>query len=196
MAAGKSATAQRFAALNVPVFDADMAAREVVAAGQPALAEIASAFGEQALTTTGTLDRARMREIVFDDVDARRRLEAIVHPRIRSRLIEQVETCRAPYCVLAIPLLVECHDQYLWVDRVLTADVPQPEQLRRLLGRPGIDDAMARHMIAAQATREQRLAITQDVIDNTGALRTLDAVVARLHRRYCQMARVKVGAES
>jgi dephospho-CoA kinase len=188
IASGKSATAQRFAQLGVPVFDADVAARDLVAAGQPALAEIAAAFGPDTVTAAGALDRARLREQVFASVAARRRLEAILHPRIHVCLIEQVQACREPYCVLAIPLFAECRADYAWVDRVLCTDVPRPVQLERLLHRPGIDAATAQGMLDAQVSREERLALADDAIDNTGPLSALDAAVRRLHRRYLSLA--------
>ena len=188
IASGKSATAQRFARLSVPVFDADVVARELVARGEPALAEIADAFGRSMLTPDGELDRDRLRGIVFADVSARKKLEAILHPRIRAVLLEQVHACRAPYCVLAIPLFVECRADYAWVDRVLCTDVPRPVQLERLLRRPGINAATAQGILDAQVSRAERLALADDAIDNTGPLSALDATVARLHQRYLGLA--------
>ena len=188
IASGKSATAQRFAQHGVPVFDADVAAHDLVGTGHLALNEIAATFGRDTVTAAGTLDRARLRELVFADESARRRLEAILHPRIRARLIEQVRACRAPYCVLAIPLFAECRADYAWVDRVLSTDVPRAVQLKRLLHRHGIDANTAQGMLDAQVSREARLALADDVIDNTGPLAALDAAVARLHRRYLELA--------
>lgn len=188
IASGKSATTRRFANLGVPVFDADAAAHAVVEPGQPALREIADAFGPSVIKSDGELDRAGMRDIVFSDESARHRLEHILHPRIRQVLRTQVETCTAPYCVLAIPLLAEARDHYRWAQRVLTTDVPVDVQLQRLTNRPGIEPALARRMIDAQAPRTERLAMTQDVIDNTGPIEALDAIVARLHRRYLALA--------
>jgi dephospho-CoA kinase len=188
IASGKSAVAHRFAQHAVPVFDADVAARDLVAPGQPALAEIVAAFGAGMLAPTGELDRAGLRNRVFTDASARKHLESILHPRIRAQLLAQVRACGAPYCVLAIPLLVECRADYAWVDRVLTTDVPCETQLQRLLRRPGIDRNLAQRVLAAQAPREMRLALADDVIDNTGPLHVLDAVVARLHRRYIGLA--------
>jgi len=188
IATGKSAVTLRFAQLGVPVFDADIVAREVVAIGAPALHEIAAAFGKDALLPSGELDRKQVRQIVFADAGARHRLEAIIHPRVRATLLDLVRACAAAYCVLAIPLLVECNDDYRWVDRVITTDAPRETQLRRLTQRPGIDAGLAQRMLDAQASREQRLALAHDVIDNTGPIAALDAVVARLHRRYIALA--------
>lgn len=190
IASGKSTVAQRFAQQGVPVFDADVHAHALVAPGQPALQEIVDAFGA-ILTPAGELDRARLRQIVFADACARRRLEAILHPRIRARLIEQVTACREPYCVLAIPLFAECRVDYAWVDRVLCTDAPRATQVERLLRRAGINAATAHGMLDAQASRESRLALADDVIDNTGPLTALDAAVARLHGRYLASAAIR-----
>jgi dephospho-CoA kinase len=188
IASGKSATAARFAQLGVAVFDADVIARDVVTPGQPALAEIAEAFGATVLTDAGNLDRDRMRERVFGDAASRKRLEAILHPRIRAVLLQQAQECTGAYCIVAVPLLVECREDYDWVDRALTTDVPRSVQIDRLTRRVGIDLEMAHLMLSAQATREQRLALADDVIDNTGPLPALDRAVARLHRHYLQLA--------
>ncbi len=184
IASGKTAMTDRFARLGVPIFDADVAARELVAPGQPALAEIVAAFGAQLLTAAGELDRAALRRQVFADVSARRRLEAILHPRIRASLLARAQSCTAAYCILAIPLLVECRDDYAWVDRVLVTDAPRALQLQRLMHRPGIDQSTAERMLDAQVPSDQRLALADDIIDNTGPLSALDAVVMRLHQHY------------
>jgi len=188
IASGKSAVAERFAQLGVPVFDADVVARDVVAPAQPALTEIIATFGAEFVNADGELDRARMRELVFADGSARQRLEAIVHPRIRRALIDSVHGCAGSYCILAIPLLVESYAHYRWVDRVLITDVPASVQLARLTRRPGIDAALAARILSAQASRERRLALADDVIDNTAPLESLGAVAARLHQRYLRLA--------
>jgi dephospho-CoA kinase len=188
IASGKSATAERFARLQVPVFDADIAARAVVAPGQPALKQIASEFSADMITQAGELDRARMRARVFHDDDARHRLEKLLHPPILALLREQVRGCTSAYCVIAIPLFVEAREDYRWLQRVLVTDVPASIQIERLTRRAGIDAALAADMLAAQASRGDRLAVADDVIDNTAPLITLDAVVERLHLRYLALA--------
>jgi dephospho-CoA kinase len=188
VASGKSAVTRRFEALGVPVHDADAAARAVVEAGTPGLAAIVAAFGEAALLPDGTLDRRAMRARVFADADARRRLEAIVHPRVNDWLHARVAAERGPYALLAIPLLVETWPQYAWVDRVLVVDAPDALRLERLMQRDGIDPAAAERMLAAQASRAQRLARADDVIDNSGDPAALDAAVAALHARYLTLA--------
>ncbi len=188
IASGKTAVTQAFARRGIACYDADVAAREAVLPGRPALAEIAAAFGSQVLQSDGSLDRAAMRRLVFGDDAARRRLEAIVHPRVRERLREQVAADRNAYCLLAIPLLAETWPAYAWVDRVLVVDVAPEIQLARLQQRDAIERDFALKMIAAQATRAQRLSIASDVIDNSGTLDQLDAAVATLHDRYLGLA--------
>jgi len=188
VASGKSAVTAAFARHGIACYDADVAAREVVAPGQPALAEITEAFGDSALQSNGTLDRAAMRRLVFGNDEARRRLEAILHPRIRARLREQVAANRSAYCLLAIPLLAETWPAYAWVDRVLIVDVAPAVQLERLQRRDAIERELAQKMIAAQATREQRLAIATDVVDNSGSLEQLDTAIAALHQRFLALA--------
>lgn len=191
VAAGKNAAAHRFEALGIRVHDADLAAREVVAPGQPALAEIEFVFGAQVLHADGTLDRRSLRERIFDDTDARARLEAIVHPRVREWLRRRVATDRGPYCVLMIPLLAETWPQYAWVDRVLLVDAPEDAQIERLMRRDGVTHAQARRTLDAQATRARRRALAQDVIVNDGEEPDLDAQVDALHARYLEFAAIK-----
>jgi len=190
IASGKSAVADRFAARGIAVVDADVAARDVVAPGQPALAEIAAVFGNGVLQADGTLDRAALRRHVFDDDAARRRLEAILHPRIRVRMHEHAQRAGGPYVIVAIPLLAEGGGRlaYPWLDRILVVDVPREVQLARLVRRDGIEVALAERMVAAQADRASRLAIADDVIVNEGALALLDAEVDALDRRYRALA--------
>jgi dephospho-CoA kinase len=125
-----------------------------------------------------------MRRRVFADPAARRRLEAIIHPRVRAWLRERALTDSTPYCLLAIPLLAENITEYRWVDRVLVVDVPESVQLARLIARDGVDETLARRMIEQQASRADRLALADDVIDNRGDESSLDQAVAQLHRCY------------
>ena len=189
IASGKSAVARRFEALGIAVYDADVAAREVVAPGSEGLAAIVQTFGTGVLDDTGQLDRAAMRRRVFADDMARRQLEAITHPRVRSWLRERAEADRGPYCLLAIPLLAENLAHYRWVDRILVVDATEAAQLARLVRRDGIDEALARRMIERQARREERLAIADDVIANACEEAALDAEVAVLHAHYLALAR-------
>lgn len=190
VASGKSTVTRHFEALGVAVADADLAARAAVAPGSEGLAEIVDAFGADVLDARGGLDRAAMRRRVFDDPEARRRLEAIVHPRVREQL--QVECLQAPgaYAVAAIPLLAEGggRDAYPWIDRILVVDAPVELQHARLMQRDGADDALATQMIAAQASRAARLAIADDVLVNAVSLDELARHVEALDRRYRVLA--------
>lgn len=188
VASGKSAVARRFESHGVHVYDADVAAREVVAPREPALAEIEFVFGTGVLDADGSLDRRVMRERVFADPDARRKLEAIIHPRVRAWLRRRVGMDRGPYCMLAIPLLFENQDDYDWVDRVLVVDAPEALQIERLMRRDGVTREAAQRMLEAQSTRAQRVAIADDVILNDGEESALDARVAALHERYLELA--------
>ena len=186
IASGKSAVADRFARLGIVVADADVAARAVVTAGEPALAEIAARFGARALLGDGTLDRAWLRAHAFADVGARRDLEAITHPRIRARLLAQAQAAAGAYVIVAIPLLVEGGGRaaYPWLRRILVVDAPEALQLARLRARDGIVEALARSMLAAQASRAQRWAEADDVVVNDGTPHGLDPAVARLDALY------------
>ncbi|HET7222377.1 MAG TPA: dephospho-CoA kinase [Rhodanobacteraceae bacterium] len=188
VASGKSAVARRFESHGVHVYDADVAAREVVAPREPALAEIEFVFGTGVLDADGSLDRRRMRERVFADPDARRKLEAIIHPRVRAWLRRRVGMDRGPYCMLAIPLLFENQDDYDWVDRVLVVDAPEALQIERLMRRDGVTREAAQRVLEVQSTRAQRIAIADDVILNDGEESALDARVAALHERYLELA--------
>lgn len=188
VAAGKTVVTRRFEALGVHVHDADVAAREVIEPGTPGLAEVVDVFGAGALDDSGRLDRAAMRQRVFADPAARRTLEAIIHPRVRQWLRERALAERGPYCLLAIPLLAENIEHYRWVDRVLLVDAPEPVQIERLIARDGIDETLARRMLAHQASRTERLALADDVIENSGDEAALDTAVAGLHQRYLALA--------
>jgi dephospho-CoA kinase len=184
VASGKSLVERCFEALGIRAYDADQAARAVVEPGMPALAEIALAFGAGALGADGRLDRRAMRERIFADPAERVRLEGILHPRIRAWLRAQVDADTGPYCLLSVPLLVENRESYRWVDRVLVVDVPERVQLERLTLRDGVDAELAGRMIANQASRAERLAIADDVIENTGTEAELAVRVGELHLRY------------
>jgi len=196
IASGKSAAAACFKALGVTVADADLAARAVVAVGSPALAQIAERFGPQMLLRTGELDRARLRAHVFADPTERKALEAITHPAIRAVLRAQCEQADSAYAVADIPLLAEGGGPtaYPWLHRVLVVDAPVTLQLSRLMMRDGIDEALARKMVAAQASREQRLALADDVVVNDGAREALQAAIGTLHADYLARARHIAGS--
>lgn len=188
IAAGKTAVATRFEVLGIHVHDADVAAREVIEPGSDGLTAVVEAFGPDVLDASGALDRAAMRQRVFADSNDRHALEAIIHPRVRQWLRDRAFGDAGPYCLLAIPLLAENIEQYRWVDRVLLVDAPESVQIQRLIQRDGIDENLARRMLAQQASRAERLALADDVIENDGEEAALDDVVGDLHRRYLALA--------
>jgi dephospho-CoA kinase len=184
IAAGKTAVTRRFEALGIHVHDADIAAREVIAPGTSGLTAVVEAFGTDVLDGTGKLDRRAMRERIFIDPLARRKLEAIIHPLVRDWLRDRVAAETGPYCLLAIPLLTENIAHYRWIKHVLLVDAPESIQLDRLMLRDGIDETLARRMLARQASRAERLALADYVIDNSGDEVALDMAVAQLHQKF------------
>lgn len=187
IASGKTAVSDRFAALGVPVVDADLAAREVVAPGAEGLAQVREAFGDAVLTEHGELDRQALRRVVFAAPQARRRLEAVLHPLIRQRLQAQLTAAEAPYVLLVIPLLVETGMQDM-ADRILVVDVPEAVQRERLAARDASSSEEIDAILASQASRSERLACADDVVANDGDLASLDQRVAELHQRYLRLA--------
>lgn len=192
IASGKTAVADLFAARGIPVIDTDIIAREVVEPGQPALAAIVTAFGGAVLDADRRLDRRKLRELIFSNADARRRLEAILHPAIRREMERQstVATDRGPYQVLVIPLLTE-GGRRDHVDRVLVVDAPEAAQVERLMQRDHVTREQAQASLRAQADRAARLAIADDVILNNGRVDELAAHVEALDARYVDLAREK-----
>lgn len=200
---GKSRVAARLAALGAAVIDTDILARELVAPGMPALAEIVAAFGAvfgPVLQPDGHLDRARLRAIVFADATARQRLEAILHPRIRALAAERLQHCQGPYAVLVVPLLVEHWAAYQGlIDRVLVIDCPEALQQARLMARDGMTEPAAAAMLAAQATRPERLALADDVLDNSADIAThaddINRQIDALHATWLRYARRNISKD-
>ncbi len=190
IASGKSAVSRHFEQLGIAVADADTIAHGLVEPGEPALAAIVQCFGSNVLFADGRLDRATLRRIVFDDAHARHDLEFILHPRIRAAIYEACVAATSVYAMAAIPLLAEGggRTSYPWLSRVLVVDVPRDAQVQRLRLRDGSTPEQAERILAAQATREQRLGIADDVIDNSGAMAALAPQIAALHQRYLQFA--------
>ncbi len=187
IASGKSTVAREFAGLGVELIDADVIAREVLAPGRPLLAKVVEMFGAKVLDKKGALDRAELRRRIFVSQADREALEALTHPPILAAMDQNAASASGPYVIMVIPLLVESGATGL-VDRVLVIDCEAREQLRRLMQRDGIDATLARRMLAAQATREQRLAVADDVLNNSGQRGELAGMVARLDAFYRELA--------
>ena len=187
---GKTTVANLFAELGVTIVDADAIAHALTAVGGAALPAIVEAFGADALAASGALDRARMRERVFADADAKARLEAILHPLIGAACMAR---CRgeldagAPYVLLVVPLLVESAAYRERVDRLLVVDCAEAKQVARVMARSQLSEAAVRAIMATQASRAERLAAADDVIANDGEARELVAPVAALHALYLKL---------
>jgi len=184
---GKSAVAQAFAALGAGITDTDLLAHALTAPGAPGHAAVLAAFGPDFRLPDGTLDRARLRRLVFDDAAARGRLEAILHPLIRAAARREVATWTGPYGLLVVPLLYE-RGGLSTVDRVLVVDCPEDEQVRRVVARSGLPAADVRAIMATQLPRADRLARADDVLDNAGLPAAILPQVAELDRRYRALA--------
>ena len=182
-----------FAELGAIVIDTDLIAREVVMPGQPALSEIRDAFGDEFIREDGILDRAALRQLIFSDDTARSNLEAIVHPRIGDETVRQATEANGPYQIIVVPLLTESPLKQ-FVDRIVVVDCDEDTQIRRLLSRDTESENRARRILAAQASRSERLAIADDVIRNDGALDATSEQVVALHHSYLALQRSK-GAE-
>jgi dephospho-CoA kinase len=185
---GKSTVARAFAAHGVEIVDADALAHGLTAPGGAAIPALRAAFGDEVIDASGALDRARMRRIAFADPDARKRLEAILHPMIRADTDRLAQSARSPYLILMIPLLVESGDPRERCDRVLVVDCPEAEQIRRVMARSGLSRTDVEAIMATQVSRANRLAAADDVVDNSGEPTGIDAQVAMLHRRYLDLA--------
>lgn len=184
---GKSHVLKLFAQLGVPVIEADDVGRAVVQTGEPALAEIAECFGAGLLLADGSLNRRAMREVVFNDAAALKKLEAITHPHIRARLRVWRDSQSAPYGLLSAAILLESGLHSL-VTRVLVVDAPEADQLQRVMRRDGIDEPLARAMLSRQLSRAERLARADDVLENPEPAGSLEAAVEALHQRYLRLA--------
>lgn len=187
IASGKSAASDCFASRGIPIIDADIVAREVVTSGAPALREIELTFGAEVIDAGGGLDRTLMRSLIFTDPEKRRQLEAILHPRIKEAMLSRLARVNAPYCILAIPLLIEAEQQYL-VDRILIIDAPRNLQLERLMQRDHITRDAAEAILAAQLDRQTRLKFADDLIVNDGSQADLDAAIEKLHLKYLALS--------
>ena len=184
---GKTAASEQFSTLGVPVIDADQISRELTLPGMPALRQIADCFGTNILSPAGQLDRAALREKVFSNPAARKKLEGILHPAIRQEMSRRLKTLQAPYVVLVIPLLIEAAQQDL-VDRILLIDIPPGLQRRRVLERDKISAKQLDGILSAQLSREQHLAEADDIINNEGDLADLREAIGHIHQTYLALS--------
>ena len=187
IAAGKTAVSDLFAQRGVPVIDTDQIAHEIVEPGQPALKQIAEAFGPEFLGADGRLDRKKMRNAIFSSPQQKTRLEGILHPAIVAEADRRIAQIDAPWCILVVPLLTET-SLLPWIDHVLVVDVKESMQVERVMARDEISQQQARSILAAQTSRRQRLALADDILDNSGSLDQLKTAVNELQRNYTTLA--------
>ena len=185
---GKSVVAGLFARCGATVIDTDEIAHGLTRPGGQAIGAIRSAFGPDVIGADGALDRDRMRRLVFGDAAARRKLEAILHPLIRTESARRRDRAPGPYAILVVPLLVESGVDRSRYPRVLVVDCSEVQQVERAMRRSGLSETEVRAILAAQATREQRLAQADDVIDNSGTPEALERQVSNLNEKYLTLA--------
>ena len=185
---GKTTVAQLFVSQGAGLVDTDEISRRLTAPAQPAIAEIARKFGPQFVAEDGSLDRERMRNLVFADLSARNDLEAILHPLIRQESTRQIHESTAPYVVVVVPLLIETGAYRGMIGRILVVDCEPETQVRRVMGRSGLSRNEVLSIIATQVSRQQRLREADDIIHNDDDLETLRAQVDPLHLRYLGLA--------
>ncbi|MDP5029294.1 MAG: dephospho-CoA kinase [Paraglaciecola sp.] len=184
---GKTTVTNLFAELGIDIIDADVIAREVVAPQTPGLNAIVAKLGQDILDNHGHLNRALLRQLVFTQPDLKEWLNQLLHPLIREQMQQQTQGASSPYCILSVPLLVE-NQGYKTVDRVLIVDVSEATQLQRTVLRDNSNVEQISAIMRAQASREQRLAVADDVIENEGSEQELIEKVAQLHQLYLSLA--------
>jgi dephospho-CoA kinase len=186
---GKSTVADRFAKLGAAIIDTDVISHQLTGPDGRAMREIIACFGSEITNSTGAMDRAAMRGRVFSDSDARRKLEAILHPMIRAESVLRLQAVTAPYALLVVPLLVENLASYQHLlNRIAVVDCEESQQLARISSRPGISLEQAKSILAVQANQASRLQIADDLIENRGDLVGLDHQIQRLHQKYLTLA--------
>ncbi len=185
---GKTTVSHQFERLGVPIVDTDLLARELVEPGQIALDEICQHFGRQILNQDGSLNRAELRNLIFNAPEERKKLEQILHPKIRKLTLERLNALTTPYAIVVIPLLLESGMPNLG-DRTLVVDLSVEAQNRRVQARDGMSQQQVEKIIQAQVDRQQRLDIADDVIDNSTTADKIEEQVAQLHRHYLVLAK-------
>ncbi|MGH8580617.1 MAG: dephospho-CoA kinase [Gammaproteobacteria bacterium] len=191
---GKTTVCELFAGVGVPVIDADLIARELVAPGQPALTAIIAQFGEDVIGADGELKRERMRSLIFTDRKKRKCLEEILHPRIYAEIERRASDIKTPYCILCIPLLLESGGASR-VDQILVVDAPEALQKQRVVTRDGVSLDAVEAMLKPQLDRRERLRLADAVIDNQGDIEGLRRQVLTLHQHFLSLAGAAANAD-
>jgi len=185
---GKSSAARLFAELGAGVIDTDAIAHQLTQADSPAMDAIRLKFGVDYVSPDGSLDRVKMRRLVFSDREAKTNLEAILHPLIKQEVLLEMECTQAPYLLIVVPLLLETGNYNDLVQRVLVVDCDEAQQLERTMARGTLSAAEVRAIMASQFDRETRLRSADDIIGNIGGPEDLQRQVANLHRQYVELA--------
>jgi dephospho-CoA kinase len=185
---GKSAAAEEFQRLGATVVDTDVIARELTEPGGAAMPHIRALFGDAFIAPSGAMDRKAMRDRVFADPAAKQALESLLHPMIRAEAERRIAAAAGPYVVYVVPLLIESKEPRRRAERILVVDVPEEVQVARVASRSGLAAAEVRAIMAAQASRAERRAAADDVIDNAGSLDALREQVRALHSRYVKIS--------
>ena len=185
---GKSAAAAEFERLGATVVDTDAIAHELTQAGGAAIPELQKLFGKDAIEKNGAMDRKKMRDRVFADPAAKKALEALLHPMIRTESERRIALASGPYVVYVVPLLIESKEPRRRADRILVVDAPEETQVARVRSRSALAEAEVRAIMATQASRAERRAAADDVIENAGTLEELREQVRALHARYVKMS--------
>ena len=185
--AGKSTACEIFLTLGVTVLSADSVARELVTPGSLLLKDIIEHFGQDYLNEDGSLNRDKLRETVFKDESERRWLEEHLHPEIRKTLEEKYQASTSPYCIIEVPLLTQENKQYY--DRILTIDCDESQQIERTTYRDNLPEEQVKAMMSAQISREERIALSDDIITNEGNFQTLKEHITRVHEKYLELAK-------
>lgn len=184
IASGKTTVANTFhQQFNIDIVDADIVARQVVEPGSDGLKAIAKHFGSDIIKATGCLDRAKLREIIFSAPEEKNWLDELLHPLIKNKILQDLNNTTSPYCLLVIPLLIESGWQSL-CSRILVVDVNENTQIERTVSRDQVSQNQVKNILAAQASREQRLAIADDIIENNSTCEQLLPQVTQLHKKY------------
>lgn len=190
---GKSTVCDLFAELGVPIIDADLIARQLVIPGSKTLGILVEQFGDNILQLDGNLNRSQLRALVFADPKQKNRLDQIMHPLIYAEIDKQIQSVKANYCILAIPLLIETQ-QMAKVDRIAVVDCPVELQLARVMHRDHLSQQQVLAIINSQLAREKRQMFADDIISNTGTTAQLAEQVKRLHNSYNLLATVRTSS--
>ena len=187
---GKTSIASIFKSLGVPIIDSDTISKEIILPGKPCFKDIVNEFGEEILTNKGTIDRYKLRDIIFNNDKARIKLENITHPIIFKNIDIQTSLINYPYCLVIVPLLIETKS-VKYFDKVLLVDTLENIQFERVTKRDNISPTLLRKIIKTQATRSERLKYADDIIENNNEIGNLNEHINILHKKYLTLSKEK-----